>query len=600
MALAVAFTLSFTPLRASHDEWWHLKTGKIIDESGLPENDVFTYTAEAIPWHNHEWLTQVAMWRVYRWGEISGAGGVRALIAFKTLLVVAAFAGLGAWMAARTGAPAISCFSAALACGVARRTLYPRPPFVSYALMALTLGAMMSWRDRRLSRAAGAALLLCAPPLFALWSNLHGGFVAGLVIMGAFSADAGAAWALALWRKEPTREPLIRFLSISAATLASFAATLANPSGFEIYALIPRVMNDPILTRMIFELQPPDWRFVWALDAAAVAVILAAIRPRRAGQWWPALAVVAVYLMLARALPSFAGWNAERGRDVVFILATVVLAARSKQGLGLPFAMLLPFFAHQAIHHVRHLPLLGVVLVPALAHGLTDWVRSAAFGYDGYWRAGEPVSWRPEERERRMRKYLGGAEIAAACALAIAAAFYLFWPGEAYYFVRPEPGSGGNAAASGGRSAALRGPSHLGLNLALLGGEQLQRGAYPVEAVDYLIAVNPPGRLWNAGNYAGYLIWRLAPEKYKLFTDNRYDIYGGRFVPEQEIVLQGAESPGADWREVLKKWNVRTIFIPVDAPLRARLALDPGWREIYKDRAFCIWTRESTDEKPAA
>ena len=30
------FTLAFTPLRASHDEWWHLKTGRWIDEQGLP------------------------------------------------------------------------------------------------------------------------------------------------------------------------------------------------------------------------------------------------------------------------------------------------------------------------------------------------------------------------------------------------------------------------------------------------------------------------------------------------------------------------------------------------------------------------------------
>lgn len=583
LAATIAFTLSFTPLRSSHDEWWHLKTGRYIDEHGLPGNEIFTYTAQEIPWHNHEWLAQLGMWRVYRWGELSGLGGVRAVIALKTLFVMAAFAGLGIFCARSSGAPALSALAAGVGAGLARRTLYPRPPFISYAFMALTLGFMMSWRARR----ARTWLLALAPPFFALWSNLHGGFIAGLVIMGAFSADAGAAWALARWRDEPSREPLTRFIAVSAATLLSFGATLLNPSGWELYALIPRVMEDPILTRVIFELLPPDWRFVWALDGAAALAILAALRPRRPAQFVLAVVLIGIYFTLARVISDGSDAWSTYGREAILLPALVIMAARTKGPLGLPFALLLPFFAHQSIHHVRHLPLFGIVLVPALAHALAEWVRDASFPYDAFWAAREPVTWKPEERDSRMNRAMSRAESAGLSALALIATFYLFWPGEAWYFLRPDPQAGAT------RQAALRSSSHLKLNLALARGTQLQPGAYPVEAVDYLLAVNPPGRLWNAGNYAGYLIWRVSPEKYKVFTDNRYDIYGSRFIRDQEIVINGVESADYDWRSTLEKWRVNTVFIPVDAPVRDRLAANSEWRELYNDGDWSIWTRNS-------
>ena len=40
----------------------------------------------------------------------------------------------------------------------------------------------------------------------------------------------------------------------------------------------------------------------------------------------------------------------------------------------------------------------------------------------------------------------------------------------------------------------------------LLDGMELQPGAYPVKAVDFLVRAKLPGPIWNGGNYAGYLI----------------------------------------------------------------------------------------------
>jgi hypothetical protein len=127
-----------------------------------------------------------------------------------------------------------------------------------------------------------------------------------------------------------------------------------------------------------------------------------------------------------------------------------------------------------------------------------------------------------------------------------------------------------------------------------------------VRAVDFLLRAGLPGPLWNGGNYAGYLIWRLAPERYKVFTDNRYDIYGGLVVREDHSVLNGWTHMDIAtlkhrgllrgdfhlaWYEVLDRWNVQTVFIPSDAYGTVRLAKG-GWQKVYEDYGFSIWVRD--------
>ena len=112
----VAFAFAFTPLRTSHDEFWHLKTGQWIAQHGaLPKTDIFSYTTGKYPWYNHEWLTQIAMWKLYAWGEVCDFGGWRAVILAKSLLIVLAYAGFGLLLARRMQQPLWGALAALLA-----------------------------------------------------------------------------------------------------------------------------------------------------------------------------------------------------------------------------------------------------------------------------------------------------------------------------------------------------------------------------------------------------------------------------------------------------------------------------------------------------
>ncbi len=603
----VGFTIAFTPLRTSQDEWWHLKTGKYIDEQGLPENEIFTYTAEDYPWHNHEWLAQIGLWRIYRQGESSDLGGIRAVILFKTLFFIGTLFGIAIFLGTSTGQPAIGALSAVMLAALSRRTIYPRPPFITYGLLALTLCLFLAWRDKRMR----SRWLLVLPPMFALWTNLHGGWLAGLVMGGAFWLETAVNAVLAKWRAEDFREPRNRFLQATAIGIACGLGTLANPYGYHLYELSGRVLNDTRLMDIINEMQPPNWRFVWSLDVTLMALLFVAVRPRsfRGFSLTTLGAALLFFIFQIRAwllsepgmlLVQPAAWETTLRAGLAYMLI-VVAGARSKQNVGLALTLLCLFFAQQAIHHVRHLPLFGLVLAPFLAFSLADWVRGSVRHWDEMWQRGRPFKTSEELQDallppRWCLLHRSGFTISV-----MALAFYWALPEEAVSL----------AMKQGTFGERLMSRSLLDRNLFLLRGQDpslggvnergTELGAYPKAAVDFLAQSRLPGRLWNGGNYGGYLIWRLSPERYKVFTDNRYDIWGGDFIQDQEIVLQAfkgdADAEIPSWEEVLDYWEVNTLILPVEATLHGLLATRlekpaANWQRVWaEDGQFAIWTR---------
>ncbi len=586
LALIVA-TLSFTPMRSSHDEWWHLKTGQWIAEHGLPKNDIFTYTAENIEWHNHEWLSQIALWKIYEWGATKGLGGIRSVIAAKTIYLVLSYLYFAFYLARRSGNGAVSALAVGLAFGLARRTLYFRPPFITYGFLALTLVVLIEAR-----RAKRFPIWLWGLiPFFALWANLHGGFMAGLVIVGAFAFESGVNWLLTFWRSEPKevkRQAFRQLVLYAAFSSSCFLATLATPYGIHLYALAGRVMSDTSLMKIIFELQPPDWHFVWILDATLLLLMAAVVQPstRRGIEW--NLGVGIAFLLIVRGLPAYTSNETIHAllqvwfRELFAVALLLAAGLRFKERIGLAQTLCAIFFAHQAIQHVRHLPLFGITLAPILAFAMTDWIQDRP---TGAWRQTLKVA--VAQKPRRVFTF------AAQTWLALLLLYYLFIPGE-------------SSALMGGWNERemwanfFKGPSMLNRNIALWKGIEWNPDEYPKKAVDFLIERELPGRIFNGGNYAGYLIWRLAPEKYKLFTYNRYDIYGGQFIRDEHIVMdgfEGNEKEGIpDWRAVLDKWKANTLFIPVKAGVQAVLlehASDAGnvWKQQYNDGLFAIWVR---------
>lgn len=589
LAVWVAAAFAFTPLRSSHDEWWHLKTGQWLAQHGeLPEHDIFTYTAADVEWHNHEWLAQVMLYGVYRLGLESGVGGWRLVILLKSLFIVMAYIGLAWLVGRRLRYPVVAALAGALAAALARRTFYPRPPFISYLLLALIFWLLIEWRAGRL-RGRWLWMFL---PMFALWANLHGGWAAGLVLLGAFWAERLCEVVYRVMRKRDWMDAARGLGLLTALGIGCTAATLINPYGYQLYEIFYRVLGSEYLVTRIGEMRPPDWGFVWVLEGIILLMAALAIRPTG---WISFIGTLLLLGFLHLVLRGTA--NAWVHTMVAVVIAAGLIVRIRPAGWG-AHLLLVCFFFQQGLHHVRHLSLLAIFVLPILIWGMNEW------GIALEWRLRRSV---PRVRQQ-ARWILSGGVLTILVGLW---GFWLFSQREFWSYmernwmlargIELQP-----VVAHRPPEMNLPVPSRLPTGVFLI-------EPYPIQAVDFFLRAELPTPLWNGGNYAGYLIWRLAPEHARVFTDNRYDVYGDIAIRQEHSVLEGwkreklaeaAEREGMTaeqlreegflaWDEVLKRWEVQTIMIPVEAPGNARLQASGEWVRVWEDFQFNLWVLKS-------
>jgi len=124
-------------------------------------------------------------------------------------------------------------------------------------------------------------------------------------------------------------------------------------------------------------------------------------------------------------------------------------------------------------------------------------------------------------------------------------------------------------------------------NRDLLKGIGYYKANFPSEACDFIILNDFKGRMFNNINIAGYLIWRLSPEYHKVFTDSRFDIFGGLFIEDVLIVENGVDEPkhpDKTWYKILDKWETNFIVVPRSIPLNKIITKD--WVLVYHNQPY--------------
>jgi hypothetical protein len=195
---------------ADPDLFGHLTFGReIVHAFNVHRSDPYSFTSD-ISWVNHEWLAEATMWLAY------AAGGAPGLVALKLLL--AAIAGalmLATWkpyglrLVPREGL----LFVVALAAW---------PQFVSARpqMFSLTAFAWLLYELERFRRGSDRGLWRL-PMLFAIWVNLHGGWLVGAGVLILFTVVTLLEGTVAAGRR----------VRLVAAGMASAVATMINPYG---------------------------------------------------------------------------------------------------------------------------------------------------------------------------------------------------------------------------------------------------------------------------------------------------------------------------------------------------------------------------------
>jgi hypothetical protein len=348
--LALVPVLAFIALAVDRqyllDFWHHLARGRAMIEQGqLVDRDLFTYTVAGQPFQDVNWLSQLAYYELYQAGGLALVQTVNALLVALTLLLLVA-------LCRRKGGSS----SVAVVIGVFTffglwQILAIRPQTFSLLLFVLLYELLdRAENDRR--------WLLLPPVLLALWTNLHGAFPAGLMLIGCFLlASAWRAWRDGNLRRDR------QTLALALCQAASLLATLANPYGWGIYLYVGQT-SSRAADRGILEWLPPRLDMLVGMAWAAslgLLVLLSALAWRR-GRRPTAREVFLIlcFLPLAcRSVRMMAWWLivfAPMASSWLMALLPVRPTAertRPSWGAGLTFALLL---------------LAAVLSVPGLEH----------------------------------------------------------------------------------------------------------------------------------------------------------------------------------------------------------------------------------------
>jgi hypothetical protein len=203
---------------ADPDLWWHLRTGQLtLQNHAVFRIDPYSFTRAGFPWINHEWLSDVLMFGLYR---LSGFGGlivVFALLITGTYLLVFKRCSGGSYIAG------LVTIWAALA---SRPVWGVRPQVLSLFFVSLLLWLC----DARFRH---PRVLWWAVPLILLWVNLHAGYALGIALLVLFlMGDLLDAFA----SSEGWNGIAPRVLTSALVIAASLAVVPLNPYGTKVYS----------------------------------------------------------------------------------------------------------------------------------------------------------------------------------------------------------------------------------------------------------------------------------------------------------------------------------------------------------------------------
>ena len=253
--LLVFIMAARTPLDS--DMWWHLRAGEATLQAGSPVLvDAFSTTRAGATWINHSWLAQAGMSLTHRLG---GTIGLAALVASLAAL------SLGLVYLQMEGPPILRAFILVMAAAVAAPVWSPRPQLASLVLFGAVGYLLYLYKYRRKDR------LWLLAPLFVLWSNLHGGYVLGLLLVGAMAAGETLNHLLGFGGQEVLSWK--RILRLVAWGVAGALLVLINPNGLGMWAIPFQTLNVGALQSSIPEWASPDFHqisqqpFLWLLMA---------------------------------------------------------------------------------------------------------------------------------------------------------------------------------------------------------------------------------------------------------------------------------------------------------------------------------------------
>jgi len=287
------------------DAGWHIRTGQwILSHHAVPRQDLYSFSKPGAPWYAWEWLSDTIDGLLF---QLAGLKGVVLMAG----VVIATFATTLIRRMVSNGSHILIALAVALAGeGASSIHFLARPHIFTLLLMSISM-----WIIEADRRSASRAIWVLVPVTM-LWTNLHGGFLALIAVLGLTAVGSAIE---GRWRGS------WRYLGV---TCACAAVTLVNPYGYHLHQHVAEYLRSDWIRNVVQEFQSPSFR-----DES----------------------------MLQFEVLMFTG------------LIAAGLMFRKKQVVE---GLWVLFFAHMALSSVRHVPLYVAACAPVVALNLSEWYRT--------------------------------------------------------------------------------------------------------------------------------------------------------------------------------------------------------------------------------
>lgn len=322
-------------LLSDGDTGWHIRTGEwILNHRAFVWTDLFSFTKPGQEWFAWEWLSDVLLALAHRAAGLQGvtmAGMVVSALFCGALLRHMAWRGVNIFIALPL---------ALMGFGMATVHLLARPHLLTMLLMAVSVWMVQA--DLRRPR----RWIWLLVPLAALWTNLHGGWLALISILGLTAAGR----AVEAWLGQAGWDSVKRYAALTAGCLA---ASLLNPYGWRLHRHMAEYLTAGWIKDVVMEFQSPEFRsenmlqFELVLLAACAAAGLALRRKEVVGPLWvafwahsslqsgrhiPLFAAVALPLLADELQRLWRSWTAGAAKNSV---AAILQGLAEEAGAGL-------------------------------------------------------------------------------------------------------------------------------------------------------------------------------------------------------------------------------------------------------------------------
>ena len=227
------------------DTGWHIRTGDyILATHSFPKQDLFSFSRAGQPWFAWEWMSDVIFSALHR---MSGLAGVALLTG---VLIAGASAIMFRFMIWQGSDLLVAVMMVLIATSASTVHWLARPHIFSYFFM--TIAVWLLDADRRSQTPWVFALV----GLSAIWTNIHGAFIALLITLGIYLAGSAAE---TLWEPAGTRN-WNRTRRYGLLLGLASAATLLNPYTYHLHQHIFQYLRSDFILQHVAEFQSPDFR----------------------------------------------------------------------------------------------------------------------------------------------------------------------------------------------------------------------------------------------------------------------------------------------------------------------------------------------------